>query len=123
MVGSIGRLDPVKGHIYLLKAAPKVIEEFPNVRFLFVGDGPLANRLKGRVSEMGMDKYVIFCGERTDVPLLLPIFDVLVLPSATREGLPNVIPEAEACAKPVVASRIGGVPEAVLDQISGFLVT
>ena len=122
VVCTVARLDPVKGLEYLIKAAAVVENLVHDVKFVFVGRGPLERELKKQTEQLGLTEKVIFTGIRKDVPVLLSACDVFVLPSPEREGLPNVIPEAEACSKPVIATSIGGIPEAVIDGVTGFLV-
>lgn len=122
IVCTVARLEPVKGLEYLLKAAAIVVNHIHDVKFVFVGRGPLENELKKQTEQLGLAEEVIFTGIRKDVPVLLSACDVFVLPSPEREGLPNVIPEAEACSKPVIATNIGGIPESVIDGVTGFLV-
>ena len=122
VVCTIARLDPVKGLEYLLKAAALVANHIQDVKFLFVGRGPIEDELRKQADQLGLTEKVLFTGIRKDVPVVLSACDVFVLPSPEREGLPNVIPEAEACSKPVVATSIGGIPEAVIDGVTGFLV-
>ena len=122
LVCTVARLDPVKGLGYLLQAAAIVVGRFPDVKFIFVGDGPLKNELKREAQQLRIAGKVIFTGIRKDIPVLLSASDIFVLSSPEREGLPNVIPEAEACSKPVIATKIGGIPEAVIDKVTGFLV-
>lgn len=122
VVCTVARLDPIKGLGYLLQAAAIVATHIHDVKFIFVGEGPLENELKEMAKRLGLSEKVIFTGIRKDVPVLLSASDIFVLSSPEREGLPNVIPEAEACSKPVIATNIGGIPEAVIDGVTGFLV-
>ena len=121
VIGTVGRLSSEKGHIYLLKAFQLVLKEMENLELIVVGDGTLKEYLV-RFSQDGefYDK-VIFTGLRRDVPKLLNAMDIFVLPSLT-EGLPNALLEAMCSGLPVVASKVGGVPEVVDDGINGFLV-
>jgi glycosyltransferase involved in cell wall biosynthesis len=121
VVGMVAKLTPVKGHEFFLAAAQRVAREHEGVRFLVVGDGPLRGRLEETASSLGLDGRIHFVGAREDVDTLLKIMDVFVL-SSTSEGSPNVIVEAMAAGVPVVATRVGGVPELVRDGESGILV-
>lgn len=121
VIGVVGHLSEVKGHTYLIEAAPKICKAFPNVKFVFAGNGPLRENLEVKVKNLNLCSNFLFLGVRRDIPELLNIMDIFVLPSLF-EGLPNVILEAMASSKPVVASAVGGIPEAVQDQVTGLLV-
>lgn len=121
VIGTVGNLYPVKGHRYLLDAAPSVMAAFPDAVFLIAGRGELLEPLSRQARELGLAKNVMFLGLRNDVPSLLQAMDVFVLPSLS-EGLPVAVLEAMATARPVVATNVGGNPEAITDGESGFLV-
>ncbi len=120
-LGIVARLTDQKGHIYLIKAAPEIVKKFPSVKFVLVGDGPLRDSLKAEIAKLGLSCNFEFLGFRNDVNELLNSFDIFVLPSLF-EGLPNVLLEAMACAKPIVATSVAGVPEVVVDGFTGLLV-
>lgn len=122
VVGCVARMVDVKGHAYLIQAAKEVLREYPKVKFLLVGDGPLKEELKSLSEKLGLEKNIIFTGMRRDIPEMLSVMDIFVLPSSLREGCPLSILEAMAMSKPIVATRIGGVPEEVSDGQSGILV-
>ncbi|MGB9802180.1 MAG: glycosyltransferase [Desulfofundulus sp.] len=88
---------------------------------MVVGDGPLRRVLEEESRALGLEGRLFFTGERRDIPQILSLMDVFVLPSTT-EGLPLTILEAMAAGKPVIASRVGGLPEVVVDGETGFLV-
>lgn len=119
--GTIARLTEQKGHRYLVEAMPKIIKSFPRVVFLCIGDGPLRTSLIQLAQDRGVLSYIQFLGFQSDVPSLLSIMDVFVLPSLY-EGFPNAVLEAMACGKPVVATCVDGTPEAVIHGETGFLV-
>ena len=110
-----------KGHTDLLHAATVVSREFRTVKFLLIGDGAERARLEVMTAELGLSKTVLFLGRRNDVPRLLACCDLFVLPSSA-EGLPNSVLEAMAAGLPVVATRVGGIPEIIDDGASGLLV-
>ncbi|WP_437539288.1 glycosyltransferase [Sorangium sp. So ce726] len=110
-----------KGLRYLLEAAPEVLRRAPEARFVIAGDGPLRPELEQRARDAGLGDRVIFPGYRSDVPELVSAFDTYVLPSLW-EGLPLALLEALALGKPIVASRVGGVPEIIEHGVDGFLV-
>ena len=118
---TVGRLEPQKNHQVLLKAFASVIQRYQDTTLLIVGDGSLKVRLKKLVSDLGLEKHVIFTGVRNDVSNLLAISDAFILVS-NWEGMPNVILEALASGLPVVATAVGGTPEVLVDGQTGFLV-
>ena len=120
--GMVANLIPYKGHAEVIEAAPAVLREFPDVRFLFVGrDDGIREKLARQAQELGVAHAVTFAGERHDVPQLLSSLDTLVSASH-EEGFSNVLLEAMASRLPVVATRVGGNPEAVEDGVTGVLV-
>jgi len=124
VIGTIGRLDPIKDHAGLLEAfarlagAPGALQG--RLRLVIVGDGPEAGRLRARAQALGIAPLVWFPGMRADAPALLRSFDIFVLPSQN-EGISNTILEAMATARPVVAGRVGGNGELVESGASGSL--
>ena len=120
IVGTIGRLSKEKGHKYLLKTAKEVVKQYPNIKFIIVGDGPERENLVKMSKELRIQDKVIFTGYRKDIEAFFPAFNIFVLPSLT-EGLPNVILEAFAFCKPVVATNVGGVGELVHHKETGWL--
>ncbi|CUS31742.1 putative Uncharacterized glycosyltransferase YpjH [Candidatus Nitrospira nitrificans] len=120
VIGSVGRLTPVKGLEYLIRAVSK--NKGPRERkLLIVGDGPLRPALEGLAREVGVAGRVLFLGARNDVYDLMGVFDVLALPSL-HEGVPMVLLEAMAMAVPIIASRVGGIPEILDDEQGALLV-
>lgn len=119
---SIGRLDPQKGLGDLIAAAAPVIHKFADVHFLLVGEGPERSHLEELIREQGLAERVHLAGWRADIPELLAAGTSLVLASHW-EGLPNVILEAMAAGLPVVATRVEGTAELVIDGQTGFLVS
>jgi glycosyltransferase involved in cell wall biosynthesis len=122
LVGLIANFNfEIKGHIYFLGAAKKILEKVPKAKFVLVGDGPLRPRYEEVARELNIKKDVYFLGKRTDVPSIISNLDLSVL-SSTSEGLSNVILESMAAGKPVVATNVGGSQEMVKDGITGYLV-
>ena len=117
----IGRLTAGKGHDTLFDALPRALSGAPELRFLIVGNGPLEAELRRRVGSAGLEERTLFTGFRSDVPDLLAAADLFVLPSHG-ESFPLTVLEAMAAALPVVATDVGGVPEAVVDGRTGLLV-
>lgn len=121
IVGSIGRLDPEKGHAYLIEAVPIVLAEIPQVKFLIIGDGVSRKELQERAISLGIKDSIRFLGLRKDVSRLLSIMDVFVLPSLY-EAFGIAILEAMAKGLPVIASKVGGISELVIDGETGILI-
>ncbi len=121
VVTIVGRLSPEKGHATFLKAASGIEAKRNNVRFLIVGDGPMAGELRQQAAEFDLSQHVIFTGFRTDMPEVYAASDVLVSASSI-EGLPMTLLEAMASQVPVIATRIGGIPEVITDEETGLLV-
>jgi len=124
VIGIVARLVKEKGYLELFEAFKKVLEKFPETLLLIIG--PLEPEKRDAINpdifkKYGIEKNIIFLGERTDVEELYPLMDIFVLPSH-REGTGLVILEASATEKPVVASNIRGCREAVDDGKTGILV-
>lgn len=121
IIGTIGRLTPVKGHEYFLRSAVFILEKEPEAKFLIVGDGPLRKDLELFSKKMGLADSVIFTGFQEDVRALLGIMDILVF-SSLSEGIPYTLLEAMNLGIPVVGTKAGGLPEVIEDGVSGVLV-
>lgn len=121
VVGNVSRLIPDKGHECLIKAAPKILERFPGIVFLIVGDGRLRKDLEALVSSLGLAEKFIFTGTRNDVPSLLSIMDVFVFPTF-HESMGLSVLEAMAAARPIVATNDVAVIEIMDDPREGFLI-
>ena len=121
VLGTVGRLHEQKGHIYLLKAMPAILEEYPEAVLLIVGDGPLRSKLEGLCFKLQINKTVKFLGFRKNIKELMTLIDVFILPSLW-EGMPIVLLEAMALGKPIVATRVGGAEELIKDGVTGLLM-
>jgi glycosyltransferase involved in cell wall biosynthesis len=121
IVGTLGRLVPVKGPEFLVEAAKHIISKFPDTFFMLTGDGYLRLDLEKKALDFGLKENIIFLGWRDDAAKILSVYDVFVLPSLN-EGMGRVLVEAMALGKPIVASRIGGIPDLVTHGKNGFLV-
>ena len=121
IIGTVGRLVPIKGHTWLLRAVPRVLAEFPQASVVLIGDGPLLGELKELADELGITPHVVFLGTRHDIPECLAVLDLFVLPSLN-EGMGRALVEAMAVGSPVVATRVGGIPDVVADCTTGLLV-
>ena len=117
----VARLTEQKGHRWLLSAFRAVLDEFPQAALLLLGDGPLRAPLERLAAKLGLRERVRFAGWRTDVSALLPGADLFVLASEW-EGFGLVLLEAMAAALPIVATRVGAIPEVVLHGETGWLV-
>lgn len=123
VVGIVAMLRPEKGHDTFLKAACEVLKQVRETHFLIVGEGPERPRLEELTKELGIESQVHFLGARQDVPELLRLFDVAVLSSRpVVETLSNAVLEYMAASKPVVATRVGSLPEQIEEGKTGFLV-
>ncbi len=121
LVGILAALRPEKNHAMFLNVAAAVLRDVPTAHFLIIGDGSERPRLEQLATELGLAGCVHFLGTRPDVPELLGLLDVLLLTSLN-EANPVSILEGLACGKPVIATRVGSVPETVLDGQVGYLV-
>jgi glycosyltransferase involved in cell wall biosynthesis/folate-dependent phosphoribosylglycinamide formyltransferase PurN len=121
VVGTVARLEPVKGVDYFLESMREVLDRMPDVHFLIVGDGSQRKALQDRARELGIENNITFTGIRDDVPSLMSIMDLFVLPSLN-EGMGRVLVEAGLMAKPAVATKVSGIPELVKHQETGILV-
>jgi glycosyltransferase involved in cell wall biosynthesis len=121
LVATAGRLSPEKNHLGLVEAARLVLAKMPDVYFVVFGEGFLRPELEKAVADAGIKHRFLLPGFRSNVRSLLYEIDIFVLPSHT-EGLPNVVLEAFACRKPVVATSVGGTPEVVQHGDNGILV-
>ena len=121
VVGTVGRLTTVKGHDIMIQTARLLKNENVDCKFLIVGDGPLMLKLKALAQTLGIEKEVILAGQRDDVYDLINAMDIFLLPSL-HEGIPMVLLESLALGCPVIASRVGGIPEIVSHGKEGLLV-
>jgi glycosyltransferase involved in cell wall biosynthesis len=114
---TVARIDKLKGHKYLIEAAPFV----PDTVFLIAGDGPEKAVLEKKARDLKVADRVVFLGQRNDVPELLNACDFFVLPSLL-EGLPLSVLEAMSASRPVIATDIDGINEIIIDGENGLLV-
>ena len=121
VVGNIAALVDHKGQRYLLDAVPLVLEHRPEAWFVIAGDGELREPLERQAADLGIAGRVLFLGYRSDVPSLLKMFDVFVMPSHL-EGLCTSLLDAMAMGLPIVATDAGGIPEIVRDGVNGLTV-
>jgi len=120
-IGTVGHLNPIKGHRTLVDALPVIRARHPRAQLLLAGEGMLRESLEQRARDLGLSDAVHFLGVRRDVPSVLKRLDLFVQPSHS-EGMSNALIEAMAAGRPVVATRVGGNPEVVRDGVDGLLV-
>ncbi|HWP45678.1 MAG TPA: TIGR03088 family PEP-CTERM/XrtA system glycosyltransferase [Candidatus Limnocylindrales bacterium] len=120
ILGTVGRLDPIKDQQLLIKAFAQLNARYYNSTLLIIGDGPCWRDLEKLANDLGIRKSVRFLGARMDVAELLKLLDIFVLPSLA-EGISNTILEAMATGIPVVATHVGGNPELVVNGETGYL--
>ncbi len=122
-VGTIARLFELKGHDDLLDIAPQLCAKYPNLRFLWVGDGVLREQFERRIAEMNLTDRFILTGlvPPARIPELVNAMDILVHPSR-REGLARALPQASLAGKPVITYDIDGNREGVLDHTTGYVL-
>jgi glycosyltransferase involved in cell wall biosynthesis len=122
LVGTVGRLvEPKKGIPVFLAAARRMADSLPTVRFVIVGDGPARAHLEALATREGVGHRTVFTGLRRDIPRVMHALDLFVQPS-NWEGFGLTLLEAMSVGLPVVATRVGGVPEVVVDGGTGLLV-
>jgi glycosyltransferase involved in cell wall biosynthesis len=121
LVGNVAALVPHKGQRHLIEAAALVVRQVPDARFVIAGEGELRQALERQIKEHRLEKHVLLAGFRPDVLSVHKAFDLFVMSSVT-EGLGTSLLDAMACAKPVVATTAGGIPEVVVDGETGLLV-
>jgi glycosyltransferase involved in cell wall biosynthesis len=126
LIGTIAMLRRMKGHDVFLDAAALVHGQIPAAQFLIVGDIPtvstVRDELSARADRLGLRAHVIFAGYRDDIPEVLTELDCVVLASTRSEGLPQVIGQALAMARPVVATDVGATAELIQNRSTGILV-
>jgi glycosyltransferase involved in cell wall biosynthesis len=120
-IGIIAQFIPRKGHRFLIEAAPEIIGRCPGARFLIFGKGPLQEDVRKMCDRNRIGDKMIFAGFRTDLERILPCLDLVVHP-ARMEGLGVSLLQAAAAGVPIVASRVGGIPEIVQDGVNGYLI-
>jgi sugar transferase (PEP-CTERM/EpsH1 system associated) len=120
IIGSVGRLVEVKNYKSLVNAFIRLSESHSNVHLVIAGDGPERINLEEQVSNNNVSSRVHFLGRRDDIPQIMNLLDIFVLPSFS-EGLSNTLLEAMSCGTPVVASDVGGNNEIIIEGSTGFL--
>lgn len=121
VIGMVAQLIPRKGHRYLIEAVRALRPDYPNLHVILFGKGGLQSELERMVDDNGLSQVVCFAGFRSDLAQWLGGLDILAHP-ADMEGLGVSLLQASAAAVPIVASRAGGLPEAVEDEVTGILI-
>ncbi len=121
VVGTVARFDAAKGLRFLILAANRILAKRNDISFLIVGDGPLREEIVNLIDTLGIGDKVILAGQRKDIPDMLNLMDIFVLPSL-HEGLPIVLLEALAMSRPIVATGVNGSLEIIKDEKNGLIV-
>jgi glycosyltransferase involved in cell wall biosynthesis len=127
VIGLIGRISPWKGQHVFIRAASTIVKRFPDARFRIIGSSLFSEteyerQVRQLVEKFGLSKAVHFLGFRDDIPEVISGLNILVHASTSGEPFGQVIIEGMAAGKPVVATKGGGVPEIVVDEVTGLLV-
>ena len=120
LIGTAGRLVPIKGHKYLMQAMSQINKKL-NVILLVIGDGYLRENLEQQAKQSGISNRIKFLGFRNDIAEILSILDIFILPSIN-EGMGRTLVEAMFLSKPIIATNVGGIPDLVKNDKSGILV-
>ncbi|HKD78139.1 MAG TPA: glycosyltransferase family 4 protein [Candidatus Angelobacter sp.] len=121
VIGVVARLDLQKGFEYLLAAMSRLCQDFPGLSMVVSGEGPDRKAIEQMIVKYGLEKNVLLAGQQSDMPSVYAAMDIFVLPSLN-EGLPMTVLEAMAAAKPIVATRVGAIPNVIRDGETGLLV-
>lgn len=121
IVGNVAALVPHKGQRHFIEAAALVIRQVPDARFVIAGEGELRPSLERQIKDHHLEKHVLLAGFRPDILSLHQAFDIFVMSSIT-EGLGTSLLDAMAASKPIVATNTGGIPEVVVNGVTGYLV-
>jgi glycosyltransferase involved in cell wall biosynthesis len=128
LIGSVGIIHPAKGQDILIRAAARIKSVFPQIKVLIIGevfhpaDAAYKKELEKLAAELGITENIVFTGFRNDVFDLIQALDIFVHPAVFQDPLPRTLLEAAAFAKTIVASKIGGIPEIIDNNISGVLI-
>jgi glycosyltransferase involved in cell wall biosynthesis len=121
VIGTAGRLTEIKRQDMLIRSFARLKQRFPEARLVLVGDGPLRDELGRLAQELGVADAVHFAGYTTDPQYYHHMFDIFALTSRS-EGVPQALIEAGVAGRPVIATRVGGIPEMIVDGESGLLI-
>ena len=120
---SIGNLEPVKGHLYLIQSIKKIILNYNNILCIIIGSGSLFSTIRHYIHENNLEDYIILVDRKPheEIPFWINACDVVILPSLN-EGNPTVMFEALGCGKPFIGTKVGGMPEIISSDDYGYLV-
>jgi glycosyltransferase involved in cell wall biosynthesis len=120
---SVGNLEKIKGHEYLIKAIKLLVNRNPKIKCFIVGDGSLRNGLQKKIKNYSLENHIVLVGKKPhgDIPLWMNAADLFVLPSVN-EGSPTVMFEGLACGTPFIGTNVGGIPEIITDTSVGEFV-
>jgi glycosyltransferase involved in cell wall biosynthesis len=121
-IGIVAAFRGMKNHHLFLQVAQQVNQAWPQARFFIIGDGKLRQALETYAKALEIEEVVRFIGHRSDIPDVLAALDIVVLTSSRGEGVPQSITQALAMGRPVVATDVGGVGDAVRPEATGLLV-
>jgi glycosyltransferase involved in cell wall biosynthesis len=121
VIGEVANLRSMKGHVDIINAIPTLIEKHKNVKFFFAGEDASNGEIARYAEEKNVDKYIIFAGFCNNIPEILSLFDIFILPSLW-EGLPTAIIEAMAMGLPIISTKVGGIPELIDNAKNGILI-
>lgn len=121
LVATVGRLTDQKGVDIFIRSCMEISRQYKRVRFIIVGEGPCRKDLENLVEDLGMEEEIEFWGARHDIPKILSALDIMVVPSRWA-GFELTLAEAMAAGVPVVASKVGPIPEVIADGETGILV-
>jgi glycosyltransferase involved in cell wall biosynthesis len=121
LILSLGDLRLIKGHQYIVEAAPIILRRFPEAMFVFIGADRTGGALSGLAERLGLGRHVRFLGFHGDPRRYLRASDVVLQPSLS-EGLPRAVLETLSLGKPLVASAVGGIPEVITHGVNGYLI-
>jgi glycosyltransferase involved in cell wall biosynthesis len=111
-----------KGQGWLIEAAARLKPKYPDLRFMIVGEGPIMAELKALARKLKVDDIVIFSGYVENIEEYISVMDIFCFLAWDKEGFGQVMVEAQALAKPVIGTNIGGIPETFQENISGYLI-
>lgn len=120
VIGAVGGARPEKGFHFLVEAAPRILTELPEARFVLVGAG--VERFSSRLRELGIEHAFRLPGYRTDAVRIMELFSLFVIPSVGMESCPNVLLEAMSLGLPTVGADTGGIAEVIVDGSTGRVV-
>ena len=128
VIGIIGRITPIKGHDFFIRAAAKMLKVHPKTKIMIIGQPPAGKeaykkQLESLVEKLGIYKSVEFMPTTHDIPKVLSMLDILVMPSVGHEAFGRVAIEAQAAGVPVIATRVGGLTDIITDRHNGILVS